>query len=253
MTELSFQGFLIFTISLVILLTVQRLLHRELQAVFLLLTQRPSLAIGLFSLILFPGVFIHEFSHWLMAVILRVPVRNVSLLPQTQKDGKLRLGFVETRQTDYFRDSMIGLAPFISGIIITALIGLYRLNLFPLIDAIMQFNLDLFSTLLLKLPQEPDFGIWFYLGFAVSSTMIPSESDRQSWGGLFLGIGVVLVLVLVTGLGDWMLLNFAPILNRWLLSIGIILSASVLIHLILLIPTFLLVILFSRILGLRVV
>jgi hypothetical protein len=48
------------------LLLLQPVLHREIQAVFLLLTRRPALTIGLFSLIFFPGVLLHEGSHFVV-------------------------------------------------------------------------------------------------------------------------------------------------------------------------------------------
>ncbi|HUG33182.1 MAG TPA: hypothetical protein VMJ90_00320, partial [Anaerolineales bacterium] len=55
---------------LVPLILLQRLLHREIQAVFLILTRNPGVTMGIFSLIFLPGVFLHELSHFLMAKIL---------------------------------------------------------------------------------------------------------------------------------------------------------------------------------------
>ena len=52
------------------LLLLQRALHREIQVVFLLITRRPEITVALFSLLFFPGVLLHEGSHYLMAKIL---------------------------------------------------------------------------------------------------------------------------------------------------------------------------------------
>jgi hypothetical protein len=49
------------------LLLLQRRLHLETQAVFLLLTRRGDLALVLYSMLFFPGVLLHEASHYLMA------------------------------------------------------------------------------------------------------------------------------------------------------------------------------------------
>ncbi len=74
-------------------LVLQRWLHREIQAVFLLLTRRAELALVLFSLLFFPGVLLHEASHYLTAFLLGVRVGGISLIPQVlpktnTKNGK---------------------------------------------------------------------------------------------------------------------------------------------------------------------
>ncbi len=227
------------------------MLHREIQTIFLLLTRNPKVALALFSLILFPGVFLHEFSHWLMAVLLRVPVKKVSLIPQTQKDGRLRLGFVETKATDVVRDSFIGLAPFITGCLVLTFIG-SKLSLVEMINAALIGNPELFSTLFFQLPQQTDFGIWFYLAFSVSSTMLPSSSDRESWHVIFIGLGIILGIILIAGFGDWMIANVTPKLNIWIYSVSLILASSVFIHLVLLIPSGFLRVVIAKMMGLEI-
>ena len=208
---------------------------------------------GLYSFLLFPGVFLHEFSHWFMAIILRVPVKNVSLLPKSLKNGKLRLGFVETSKSDFFRDSLIGLAPFISGSSLVAYIAYQKLELVPLVHAFLQTNGEMFFTYLASLPNHTDFGIWFYLVFAVSSTMLPSETDRESWIGLLLLLAFLLLFMLVVGLGNWMLDQLVPMVNRWLSILGIIFASSFFVHLVLLIPAWVSRKILSRIFGLEIV
>ena len=72
------DGFLWLLLMLGPLLILQRSLHREIQSVFLLITRRPEIAIALFSLLFFPGVLLHESSHFLMAKLLNVPTGRVS-------------------------------------------------------------------------------------------------------------------------------------------------------------------------------
>jgi membrane-associated protease RseP (regulator of RpoE activity) len=79
MTQLT--GFLWFVFMLAPLILLQRLLHREIQAVFLILTRDPGLTMGLFSIIFLPGVFLHELSHFLMAKILFIPTGKFSIFP----------------------------------------------------------------------------------------------------------------------------------------------------------------------------
>ena len=64
------------------LLLLQRRLHWEIQAVFLLLTRRVDISVYLFSILFFPGILLHETSHYVMARVLGVRTGRFSLLPQ---------------------------------------------------------------------------------------------------------------------------------------------------------------------------
>lgn len=237
MSEISLEGYFLFLISMLILYTVQRLLHREIQAVLLIITKRPMFSIGLYSILLFPGVFIHELSHFLMAIILRVPIKKFSLIPKTMENGQLRLGFVETRQTNFIRDALIGLAPFIVGLILVAQIGLYKLNMANVVNQLLLGNASQFLESLSTVLTGNDFGIWFYLAFAISSTMIPSASDRQSWNQIIVVFILILSFLALAGFGPWVINNLVPRTNQWLSSIGLVIVSSDIIHLIILLPT----------------
>lgn len=100
-----------FLLCLLPFYAAQRWLHRELQAVFLTLTRRPDAALGLFALFLFPGVLLHEVSHWAAARLLGVPTGRISLIPRALPGGRLRLGYVQTAQTNLVKDALIGLRP----------------------------------------------------------------------------------------------------------------------------------------------
>jgi len=233
------------------LLLVQRRLHFELQAVFLLITRRPGVALGLFSLLFLPGVLIHETSHYLMARLLGVRTGRFSLLPQLLPNGKLQLGFVETAQSDFLRDALIGLAPLITGGLAIAFMGLDRLGLAPLAAAFSASDWPLFWDLLGGLPAQPDFWLWFYLAFAISTTMLPSESDRRAWLPLGLTLLGLLGLSLLAGAGPWMLENMAPWLNRGLRALSAVFGISLGIHAVLWVPLRLLRELICRVTGMR--
>ena len=128
----QFDGLVWFALTLLPLVFLQRLLHREIQAVFLILSRSPEFTITVFSIIFLPGVLLHEFSHYLMAVILEVPAARFSLIPQMLPDGRLQLGYVETVKTDIIRDSLIGAAPLLAGGSFIAYLSITRLDLLPL-------------------------------------------------------------------------------------------------------------------------
>src|ERR1700690_2441498 len=102
----QFNGLLWFVLTLLPLVFLQRLLHREIQAVFLILSRSERFTVTLFSLIFLPGVLLHELSHYGMAVLLGVKAARFSMIPQVLEDGRLQLGYVETVKTDFARDSL---------------------------------------------------------------------------------------------------------------------------------------------------
>jgi hypothetical protein len=220
------------------LVFLQRLLHRQIQAVFLLITRNIQLTIGLFSVLFFPGVFLHEFSHFIMAKVLGVRTGDFSLIPQSLPDGRLQMGYVETERSDIIRDSLIGLAPLIAGTLFVAYAGIVQLQLHTLWNVLRGGQVDLFWMGLRLLPAVPDFYLWFYLAFAVSSTMLPSDSDRDAWLPLGLWVAVLFALAVFSGAGGWMLENIAPRLDDLLYSVALLFGLSNALHVMLLFPFF---------------
>ena len=246
------QGFLWFVLMLVPLILLQRLLHREIQAVFLIITRNPQITMGIFSFIFLPGVFLHELSHFLMAKILRVPTGRFSIFPRPLPDGRLQLGYVETAKADIVRDSLIGAAPLIVGTIFVAYISVYQLDMRILWDTLRNGQFNLFWMGVNALPRAKDFVFWFYLTFAVSSTMMPSESDRHAWLELIVSVGVLFAIALLVGAGPWMLDNVAPVVSGFLSSVAVIFGLSSAVHVVLVLPTALIHKLLARATGVDV-
>lgn len=230
------SGIVWFVLVLVPLILLQRLLHREIQAVFLILTRNPGVTMGIFSLIFLPGVFLHELSHFLMAKILRVPTGGFSLFPQPLPDGRLQLGYVETGRADVIRDSLIGAAPLIAGTLFVAYVAIYQLDMRVLWDVLRNGQMNLFWMGIGNLPRTNDFYLWFYLAFAVSSTMMPSQSDRHAWLELVISVGVLIAIALLVGAGPWMVNNVAPLISNFLSSVAVIFGLSAALHAVLIVP-----------------
>lgn len=245
-------GFFWFVLMLLPLILLQRLLHREIQAVFLILTRDARLTMGIFSFIFLPGVFLHETSHFLMAKILRVPTGRFSILPQPLPDGRLQLGYVETAKADIVRDSLIGAAPLIFGTLFVAYVSIYPLDMRILWDTLRNSQFNLFWMGISAVPHVKDFYLWFYLTFAVSSTMMPSESDRHAWLELIISVGVLFSIALLIGAGPWMLNNVAPLISTFLSSVAVIFGLSSLVHVVLILPTALAHRLLARVTGVDV-
>lgn len=249
---IQLAGFLWFILMLVPLILLQRMLHREIQAVFLIATRDPRLTMGMFSLIFLPGVFLHEASHYVMAKLLRVPTGRFSILPKPLPDGRLQLGYVETARADILRDSLIGAAPLVVGTIFVAYVALSRLDMRVLWDVLRNGQFSLFWMGLSALPRSNDFLLWFYLTFAISSTMMPSQSDRHAWFALFISVGVLFLIALVAGAGPWMLDNVAPVMSDFLSSVAVIFGLSAIVHVLLILPIALIHKLLARLTGVDV-
>jgi hypothetical protein len=238
------------------LLIFQRQLHREIQSVFLLITRRGEISLTLFSLLFFPGVLLHEGSHYLMARLLGVKTGRFSLVPRPLGKGRLQLGFVETSTADFFRDALIGAAPLLAGGAFVAYAGLVHLDLPAVWSSLTgsccspgEISISELFNALSSSHARPDFWLWFYLTFAISSTMLPSSSDRRAWLPLSLVAVLLLSAVLLAGAGPWMLLHLAQPLNQFLRVVAAIFGISLAIHFVLLLPCWVLRRLLSRITG----
>lgn len=195
-------------VILVPLIVLERLIHRHLQGVWLLLFRDPDMAMILYSIIMLPGVALHEFSHWAMATILMTRTGRFSIFPQRLPDGTLRLGFVETQKTDMFREALIGAAPLIAGTLVIWAISFGPLNVTPMSEALAVGDLGGVLEGLLAVTRVPDAWLWLYLLFAVSNSMLPSASDRRAWLPVLAVVAIVVGVLVYAGFSN-VLLNVA--------------------------------------------
>ncbi len=249
----NIDGFVWLLLLLAPLLFLQRNLHREIQGIFLLLTRRPDISLALFSLLFLPGVLLHETSHFLLSKLLGVPTGRISLLPRSMENGRLQLGYVETGRTDIFRDALIGMAPLISGGVCVALTGLRGLGLDGLWTAIVSDQGATLGAAVQVVAARSDFWLWFYLTFAISSTMLPSASDRRAWLPLLLVFSILLGVVLFAGAGPWLVQHLASPLNSSLRALAAVFGVSIVVHVVILIPAWIIRKSISKVTRLQVV
>jgi hypothetical protein len=243
----SFTGLFWFVLLLLPLVFLQRQLHKEIQAsLYLASGGNATFTMGVFSFIFFPGVVLHEFSHFLVAKLLGVRAHGFSVIPKMMPEGYLRMGYVSVEQSDIVRDSLIGLAPLVFGNLSVAYIAISHLKLQLLWNLFQEGNFGLFWMGVGALPSVDDFFLWFYLTFVISSTMLPSRSDRHAWLPLGLSVAALFGLALFAGAGPWMLDNLAPVLDTFLQSVAVLFGLSALVHGMLIPPVLLVRKLFAR-------
>ncbi|MCX6037710.1 MAG: hypothetical protein NTW99_07430, partial [Chloroflexi bacterium] len=84
----------------------------------------------------------------------------------------------------------------VTGSLFVAYAAIVQMHILPLWDLMRSADWGAFWAMLVSVPSVPDFWLWFYLTFTISSTMMPSQSDRHAWLPLiFLIIGLVAVAI----------------------------------------------------------
>jgi len=176
-------------IAFVLLIFLTQWITKHVQGVGLLVTRDGQVALILYFLLIFPGVVIHEISHALTARLLRVHVRHLSIgIRRKPNRQQIALGSVDIATTDPLRASLIGLAPLVAGCVAILLISDQVLGL----ETFESFSVPAFWREVRAARNVPDVGVWIYFVFAIGNAMLPSGSDRQSWG-------LALVFVLFLG------------------------------------------------------
>ncbi len=170
---------LIFIILIVILSLMRTRLVYELSGMSLLLFGDTKPGIVFYSLVFLPGTIIHELSHWIVAEILQVRTGTITIFPDLaeSEDGHTqRLGSVATARTDPFRGFLIGLAPFITGLGILAVLG-----------RLLDLGWGLFPWWQL--------GLIIYGIMVIGNSMMISESDRRSWPFIIIFFTFILIVM----------------------------------------------------------
>ena len=168
----------LFVLQLVVLFFLSKVVTREIYLFFYKWTRSRWKTTYLFSILFLVGTFVHEMSHFIMALILFVPVGQLELIPEYRED-RLKLGSIPVGKTDPIRRFFIGVAPFIFGV--SLILGLLYM--------IFIYN------------RELNF-LWYLLTgfviFSVGNTMFSSKKDLEGMLEFF-GLVVFGLIVLAVG------------------------------------------------------
>lgn len=182
------------------LLWVKRWITQRLQELSLRWVGDPDVALVLYFVLLLPGVVIHELSHWLMAVLLRVRVRRFSIGPKRKgRSRQVSLGSIQVANVDRVRGSLIGLAPLLGGSAVILLIGNQVLGIDGVVETVAGQGVAGILGGLEQLIHVADFWLWLYLIFAVSNAMLPSESDMAALSPVLIFLGIAAAVIVVVG------------------------------------------------------
>ncbi len=203
-----------------LMLLLQRWLQRHIQGLAFAVTGNPGCAVRALFFLLLPGVFLHEASHWLVANLVGVRTGKFTIGLGRMRGKNFSLGSVTVDRSDPLRESLIGVAPFVFGVIAVWLTMGIGFGLWSP-DNPMQVYEVIISTI-----TDPLTWVALYFVFAVSTSMIPSESDREPWGPIILVFVIIAVAALVLGwtpnLTPELLATGQQVLNTLIFVFGII-------------------------------
>ena len=239
-------------ISFLPLVFLERWIHRHLQGIWLLVVRDPDLALILYSLLMLPGVLVHEGSHYLAATLLGVRAGRFSVVPERLPDGTLRLGYVETEHVDPLREALIGAAPLLAGAATIIFVGYTRLGVAPVGEALGRGDLVGVLQAGRAMTGLPNFWLWLYLIFTVSNSMLPSASDRRAWWPVLGTLIVFTALLFAFGLGPVLVQTLANPLDTATRALAAAFSITVGLNLVLAPAVWLLELGLIRVTGLKV-
>ena len=244
----------VFAIPVLVLL--QRWLHRHIHGLAYLITGRRNWAVLLYAIVLFPGVLLHELSHWIAANLLGVRTGSFSVLPKTKADGSIQLGYVEyykSSKVGPIRESLIGSAPLITGTAAILLIAFQVFDVTNLALAAETGDIESLSQAITTLFSTNDFLIWLYLMFAFSNAMMPSTSDRKAWPAFALIMVIVAAALYILGLQDVMIAGLAGPVATVFGYLGLAFSLTIGVDLFVIMAVYIFEWVISRLKGVEVV
>jgi len=164
---------LVFFALFLLLYFVSRRITKNIYLFAFLLTGGKLSSLNFLSFCLLPGTVIHELSHMIVGELLFVKTGEFSFKPQLDEGEKIQIGSLKIVKTDPVRRTIIGLAPFITGlIIIFSVFNFYLSKQFNNL-AIKQYNNITIIQLIILL-------VVSYLLSVISLTMFSSPKDLEA-------------------------------------------------------------------------
>lgn len=170
-----------------------------------------NIAVWIWSLFFLPGTIVHELSHFFAAAMTGARTGKVEIFPEflddSKKSGSVALGYVQTQKLNLVQGFIVGVAPFISGLVLLVYLASQIPNAY--------FSGDI-ATLLFQI----------YLFFVFANSFFLSWSDVRQVLPLVIISIISVIFISIAGI-SWQIPKFdnqVQTLNT--LSLTILISAG---------------------------
>jgi hypothetical protein len=152
----------------ILLFMTSRFISKFLFILFYKIFKSTKASILFLAIIFFPGVAIHELSHFLMAEILFVKTGEIEFMPEVMGD-EVEMGSIQIGKTDIVRRMLTGVAPIIMGSIFIFSILFYFFTAITVENAFSSVFLGIQSVLIM------------WMVFVTTNTMFSSRRDLEGF------------------------------------------------------------------------
>lgn len=198
----AFVAILIFCVALLALAWLSRAISLNIQQVIYNVTRSEQWAVAVYFLVLLPGIFVHEASHWAVALVLGLEPGRFTVWPKV-RGNTIGLGSVTAKSGGMVLDSLVGMAPLFVGTLLVSLCAHLWLG-----GAVLQAALqggasggvETWLNVVQTAFRRPDAPLWAYLIFTIANGMMPSAPDREPLKPLVVYAALAALLYVVLGL-----------------------------------------------------
>ncbi len=222
----AFAPWLLAALILFLLLRTQKALQRRIFGVGWMVAAHNDAGAVLYTLVLLPGVALHEVVEWLTAGVLNFKTVRSMRWPEADKNGEIDPKFVTVeypkrdpklgppgpaaRLKTLFTRAIVEITPTLAGLAVILFICNNIVDFPSILKTFPSGDVATISGALGKALGRPDFWLWFYVLFTISNTMMPRRFARR--GMLILGaVAAVFMLMLA-------IIGFARSVEGWLLG-----------------------------------
>lgn len=211
----------VFGIVIALLLRVQKAVQYRIFGLGWMFSARHEAAAVIYTLVLLPGIVVHEFVEWITAGVMNFKTVRSMRWPEADKNGELDPKFITVeypklpknsntaqRLKDLFGKAIVEIMPTIVGILLTLLISNSILQLPILIKEIPTWDVLKIGDALGKVTSQPGFPLWFYILFTVSNSMMPRQFARRGMA-ILLGVAIAFMILLA-------IIGFSGAVSNWM-------------------------------------
>ncbi len=191
---------LIGVLLLVVLLArLSNWISLHLQGIAYLLSRSQTVAVFFMFLVLAPGIFVHELSHWVVARALGVKTLGFRIWPR-RKGKNIELGAVQVQKAGHLSLALIGMAPFLVGTLALVLLGGWVGGTADGMADWRRWFTGEGLTQVRAFFRQGDWPLRFYALWVIANAMMPSASDREPVQPVAIGLALFAGAAYLVGL-----------------------------------------------------